>query len=110
MKFIPTKENVSDLGTKNVTKEVSFCRNHGIRMCTVVRGLDATSTIGKIVSQASANDPISSWYCPDLSAICWKKAHKFYIPKCLWGKSAAGVMDRFGCPRSPVFAIASEPY
>ena len=64
----------------------------------------------KLVSAASAEDSLFQWYCPNLSATCWQKAHKFYIPKGLWGKSQGGLADRFGCPRARGFAISSQIY
>ena len=85
---------------RNVTKDVSFCKYHGLRMCTVVRPLDDTTTIGKTISQSSPNDEVFKWYCPDLTATCWQEAHKFYIPQGLWGRTTAGLSDKFGFPQS----------
>jgi len=98
---------------KNVTKDVSFCKSHGVRCCTIVRPLEENSKITAAVEKAKKDGDINGllrWYCKNTNATGWQKAHMWYIPRGLFGKKPTYRTDKFGCPKAPCLAVSSEIY
>lgn len=91
---------------RNVTKDVSYCKQHGVRCCTVVRQNDKNSPVAEAIRVKEE----MRWLCTSFNATCWQKAHQFYIPNGLWGKAPTLESDRLGCPRTKSFAIKSYLY
>jgi hypothetical protein len=94
----------------NVTKNVAFCSEHGIRMCTVHRSIPVNSPIAMALDNPHKLESLTEWYCPDQSATCWQKGHEFYIPKGLWGKDPRLRYDPSGCPKTISTAISASLY
>ena len=94
----------------NVTKNVAFCSEHGIRMCTVLRPLPSDSPFTAALQDKKKLESLKEWYCPDRSATCWQKGHEFYIPKGIWGKEPRLRHDVSGCPKTISAAIGALPY
>jgi hypothetical protein len=94
----------------DVTKNVAFCSEHGIRMCTVHRPLPADSPFAVALQDDNKMESLKEWYCPDKSATCWQKGHEFYIPKGIWGQNPRLRYDATGCPKTIGAAIGAPPY
>jgi Transposase IS4 len=94
----------------NVTKNVAFCSEHGIRMCTVLRPLPPQSPLAKALLDEEKKKMLDEWYCNDQSITCWRKGHEFYIPRGIWGKKPQLRYDSHGCPKTICAAIGCCAY
>ena len=76
------------------TKSVVYCQSHKIRACSEKWDYRNSKAKGsgdwnKKIAQSDKND--LKWLCQNTEWTCWEKAHRFYIPKGLWGKDRSKV-------------------
>jgi len=95
---------------KDISKSVSICSEHGIRACTVSRPPSEEPIISGKLTSAPKEDSLWEWYCPDMAATCWQKAHQFYIPRGAWGRKPTIRRDSQDCPKPNGVAVSSDIY